>query len=162
MPSHESDHARTSGLRRRAVLKGAAWSVPVVVALGATPAYAVSDAPPAPVSFTVNNTGGTFTYVWTVKNPNPGATMTVNIASVPVTYYQGANPTTIAAGTDATFQFQATQAGNTPPGFTMTISWSVAGATGSTLYTVLGNGKVNNGTTETWQLSGTTYSDPTP
>lgn len=39
-------------LDRRTVLKGAAWSVPAVVAVGATPAFAATDSVPPSVSIT--------------------------------------------------------------------------------------------------------------
>ncbi len=59
-----------SVLGRRTVLKGAAWSVPAVLAVGATPAFASSTSKVDVTSMNVTVDGKIHTFTVTLYNPN--------------------------------------------------------------------------------------------
>lgn len=146
-------------LGRRTVLKGAAWSVPAVVAVGVTPAFAASDIPPVSEQLSVTNNRGTFTYVWRFRNDNATAMTVSGVTATSPATLQPPISVTVSPGATGTFTFTATDAGNTPPGFQFTVpNVRIAG---STTYTVPGTGKVNNGRTEEWG-EGPVFADPTP
>lgn len=68
---------RRSGLGRRTLLKGAAWSVPAVVVVGATPAFAATGDVVAITSVTVNTqpTGAPNTSYINISNQNSTVTV---------------------------------------------------------------------------------------
>lgn len=65
-------------LDRRTVLKGAAWSVPAVVAVGATPAFAATLLAPTPTKLEVQRDGNSkyWFYRLTANNPNTSTQIT--------------------------------------------------------------------------------------
>ncbi|PPH21223.1 hypothetical protein [Rathayibacter toxicus] len=91
-----------NGVERRTLVKGAAWSVPIIATAGATPAFAASPTPT--LAFTQSSysgTGcGTITGVQVKRTvdgtaPDPGKTVTVTLANG----YTFANGTTTYSGT---------------------------------------------------------------
>lgn len=71
-----------AGLQRRTLLKGAAWSVPAVLLVGATPAFAASNLKVDVTAISVSVTGKTYVFTLTTKNLN---SISVTIGSVDLT-----------------------------------------------------------------------------
>ncbi len=157
-------------LGRRTVLKGAAWSVPAVVAVGATPAFAATGAllplDGGQLSFTRSQTTGTYT--WAVTNPN---SVEISISSISFTgvtpnTYTIVSPTsnnvTIGAGGTAqglTFAITGLAANNQDMAdFTFTVEFesTVDARTGSTDWQVQTPNLAPNGN-HTFALNGNLY-----
>lgn len=79
MDQHESTTTpERSVLGRRTILKGAAWSVPAVLAVGATPAFAASNLALSSGLLRVRRRGGNVRYEWTATNENdPGTSILI-------------------------------------------------------------------------------------
>jgi len=142
MNAHETETTTRPGLGRRTVLKGAAWSVPAVVAVGVTPAFAQTGEQ-IPIFESVGltadrgrqqtQTAGNITYAWTFKS-NATETVTINLietdtppgwTSLGVTEF----PTSVGAGQNSTpVSISGVKAapanGATLPGFTITITFN--------------------------------------
>lgn len=73
MNAHETETTTRPGLGRRTVLKGAAWSVPAVVAVGATPAFAQTGGTEVPLIVTEPTI--------TANRPTTGNQRTVNFTN---------------------------------------------------------------------------------
>lgn len=120
-----------SSVGRRTVLKGAAWSVPVVAVVGATPVFAASNLKVAVTAASATSgTGKTVTFKLTVKNPNTIA-VTINSVTIPAAAGQWASfgPATIssspwaASSTANTITFVGTEGDNSAAfdSFTITL-----------------------------------------
>jgi hypothetical protein len=142
-----------SVLGRRTILKGAAWSVPAVLAVGATPAFAVSNDLSVASEMSVSRTRKTVTYNLPISNPAPtGGTQITSIAvalsgvsaswstSPPKDAFSAAVGTTSLAGqqgTTVTFTGK-NQAANTNATyvFNFTINYQIAGTAYSQYFQV--------------------------
>lgn len=116
-------------LGRRTILKGAAWSVPAVLAVGATPAFAASNLKVEVTGIVASRDKKNVTFTLTVKNEN---TIPVTISSVqyptPPGKWESFATATIsatpwAAGSTAnTVQFTGTERDNSDAFTTFTIT----------------------------------------
>lgn len=80
MNNHASAPAR--GVSRRTLLTGAAWSVPAVLVVGATPAFALSTGRLTAVSATAVRGTTDITINFVVRNPNSHDIITIDSVTV--------------------------------------------------------------------------------
>lgn len=80
MSNHASAPAR--GVSRRTLLTGAAWSVPAVLVVGATPAFALSTGRLTAVSATAVRGTKDITINFVVRNPNSHDIITIHSVTV--------------------------------------------------------------------------------
>lgn len=174
------DTSARSGVSRRTLLAGAAWSVPAVLVVGATPAFALSPGRLIALqTFTVERAqDAVIRFNFQVQNPNSHDVITLTSVSVdppttPTTNYTFPDGTGINPGQTREIEFTQTFGNNAATintvQFSFTILYSIATAGAATTnhvsseYTI-GSGAVGKGETWNWTtptVGGLTYSQGT-